>query len=101
MYTACKLCPSMFRIVSENGQWPVVISDSVIDCHTLCRSESESEEGSSGTEDDHDVTSTVPDDLATPLPPELEHETTKSWLYRRSRTPSPIREERKKNKEKG
>ncbi len=47
--------------------------------------------------DDH-VTSTVVDEEEPPLPPELEHEANKSWLYRRSRTPSPVREEREKDK---
>ncbi len=58
------------------------------------RSDSDSEESSVLSGDDH-VTSTMVDEEEPPLPPELEDEANKSWLYQRSRTPSPVREERK------
>ncbi|XP_064401238.1 peptidyl-prolyl cis-trans isomerase G-like [Halichondria panicea] len=60
------------------------------------QSDSDSEESSVLSGDDH-VTSTMVDEEEPPLPPELEDEANKSWLYRRSRTPSPVREERKKD----
>ena len=59
----------------------------------LFSSDSGSESNSDGTEDDH-VTSTVADE-GVPVPPEIETtaETSKSWLYRKSRTPSPSEED--------
>ena len=69
-------------------------------CHYCLHFSSESEESDSNAESEQEneepVSSTV--DPGVELPSEIDT-TSKSWLYRRSRTPSPKKEDEEKKKE--